>query len=516
MMSGTADIASTQADLTAVPSAPLRRRALAGAADLLILVVVGVVSVWQLGLRLLDGYSDIAELVLAWVFTGAVPVVIVAIMVIDAIRIGQTPGKATVGIRTVHDGSQKRVVSSADPRVPVPGTPALWRDIRVLRVAGQVLAVVVVLAAMRWLFHNLIVNMNEINLPIGFDFIDNPYQVAIRDAHGFNPRDPIWKALIIGLQNTLLASLVGILIATVVGLFVGMARLSSNWLVAKAASLFVESLRNIPPLVVIIFFGFAMFTFGPLPRFGANNPPWEGNFFGSDSNWLIMSKERQAIPSLGSEANILSFWLLVLAAAAIAAGVWVWRTRRNDATGQPHHRVLWSAGVFTAIVVVSFLVLGGPYSWSWPVVSENGRRVVGGFATNSGYLALTLALGLYTASFVAEIIRGAILAVPKGQGEAAITVNLKPGQRYRHVVLPQAMRVAIPPYISECANLIKNTSLGIAVAYPDLVLVAATGWGNGNPAPQLILILALVYLIINLLVSLVLNIYNRSLQLKER
>ena len=154
------------------------------------------------------------------------------------------------------------------------------------------------------------------------------------------------------------------------------------------------------------------------------------------------------------------------------------------------------------------------------MVMASGLRerptVVGGFATNSGYLALTLALGLYTASFVAEIIRGSILAVPKGQGEAAITVNLKPGQRYRHVVLPQSLRVAIPPYISECTNLIKNTSLGIAVAYPDLVLVAATGWGNGNPAPQLILILALVYLIINLLVSLVLNIYNRSLQIKER
>lgn len=514
-MSSTADIPSTQADLTAVPSAPSSRRVLAWMVDLLILAVVGVVSVWQLGLRLLDGYSDIAELVLAWFFIGAVPVVAVGIMLIDAIRIGQTPGKAAIGIRVFYDGSQKRVVSSADPKVPVPGIPALWRDVRVLRVAGQALAVVVVVAAMRWMFHNLIVNMDEINLPIGFDFLDNPYQVAIRDAFGFNPRDPIWKALLIGLQNTLLASVVGILIATFVGLFVGIARLSSNWLVAKAASVYVESLRNIPPLVAIIFFG-ALFTFGPLPRFGANNPPWQGKFFGSDSNWLLMSKDRQAIPSLASEANLLAFWLLVLAAAVIAAAVWVLRTTRNDATGRPHHRVLWSVGVFAAIVVVSFVVLGGPYSWSWPGISENGRRVVGGFATNSGYLALTLGLGLYTASFVAEIIRGSILAVPKGQGEAAITVNLTSGQRYRFVVLPQALRVAIPPYISECANLIKNTSLGIAVAFPDLVVVAATGWGNGNPAPQLILILALVYLVINLFVSLFLNIYNRSLQLKER
>ncbi|MCY3577163.1 MAG: ABC transporter permease subunit [bacterium] len=514
-MSSTADFASTQADLTAVPSAPFSRRLLALAFDLLILAVVGVGSVWQFGLRLLDGYSDIAELVLAWTFIIAVPVAVVTIMVIDAVRIGQTPGKAAVGIRSLHDGSQKRVVSSFDPRVPVPGIPALWRDVRVLRVAGQVLAVVVVVAAMRWMFHNLIVNMDEINLPRDFDFLDNPYQVAIRDNFGFDPRDPIWKALLIGLQNTLLASVVGILIATVVGLFVGIARLSSNWLVAKAASVFVETLRNIPPLVVIIFFG-SIFTFGPLPPFNASSPPWLGKFFGSDSNYLLLSKTSQAIPSLASGGNVGSFWLLVLAAALIAAAVWVWRSRRNEATGQPHHRVLWSLGIFAAIVFASFVLLGGPYSWSLPGVSENGRRVVGGFATNSGYLALTIGLGLYTASFVAEIIRGSIQSVPRGQNEAAITVNLKPGQRYRFVILPQALRVAVPPYISECANLIKNTSLGIAVAYPDLLLVAATAWGNGNPAPQLIFILAMVYLIINLFVSLVLNVYNRAIQLKER
>ena len=131
-------------------------------------------------------------------------------------------------------------------------------------------------------------------------------------------------------------------------------------------------------------------------------------------------------------------------------------------------------------------------------------------------MSLTLGLGLYTATFVAEIIRGSILAVPKGQSEAATSVALKPGQRYRHVVLPQAMRVAIPPYISECANLIKNTTLGFAVAYPDLFLVVVTAWGINFPAPQLMLILVIVYVTINLIVSGLLNLYNRSIQLKER
>ncbi len=515
-MSSPADLTSSPVDLTAVPTAPPSRRVLALLADLLILLVVGVVSVWQLGLRLLDNYSDIPELVLAWVFIAAVPAAVLVIFVVDAVRIGQTPGMAAIGVRAVHDGTRRRVMPSNDPRVPEPGIPALWRDVRVLRLAGQALAVVVVVALIRWMFHNLISSMDEVGLPKGFEFLDKPYGAALRDAPGLDVRDPVWRALLVGLQNTLVASVVGILIATVVGVFVGIARLSSNWLVAKGASLYVESLRNIPPLVVIVFFGFALFTYGPFPRFNPTNPPWQGTFFGSDSNWIIVSKDRWAIPSLASGSNVGVFWLLVVAAAVISVAVWLWRTRYSNSTGKPHHRVLWSVGVFVVILVACFVALGGPYSWSWPAVSENGRRVVGGFSTNSGYMALTLGLGLYTASFVAEIIRGSILAVPKGQTEAATSVALRTGQRYRYVVLPQAQRIAIPPYISECANLIKNTSLGIVVAYPDLTLVTITAWGINFPAPQLLLILMTVYLVINLLVSALLNVYNRSIQLKER
>ena len=517
-MSSTADLARPPVDLTAVPSAPLSRKVLALLADLILLALVGVISVWQLGLRLLDDYSDIPELALAWLFAAAVPAVVVAIVVIDAVRTGQTPGKAAIGIRTIHDGTERRVVLANDPRVPESGIPALWRDVRVLRLAGQMLAVVVVVALIRWMFHNLVVKMDELGLPKDFDFLEKPYGVAVRDAYGLDVRDPVWKALLVGLQNTVLASVVGIFIATVVGVFVGIARLSSNWLVAKGASLYVETLRNIPPLVVIVFFGFAIFTFGPFPAWsiGLEQYPWEGRWPGSDSNWIIVSKDRWAIPSLSVGGNGGLFWVLVLVAAIIAVAVGIWRTQRNNATGKPHHRVLWSLGVFAAIVVGCFVALGGPYSWSWPAISESGRRVVGGFSTNSGYMALTLGLGLYTASFVAEIIRGSILAVPRGQTEAAYAVALKPSQRYRYVVLPQAQRIALPPFISECANLIKNTSLGIAVAYPELTLIAITGWGINFPAPQLLVILMLVYLIINLIVSALLNLYNRSIQLKER
>ncbi|WP_420619862.1 ABC transporter permease subunit [Candidatus Poriferisocius sp.] len=516
-MSSTAEVTGTPADLTAVPSAPLKRRAQALIADLMILAIVAVISVWQFGLRLLDGYSDVAELLLAWLFVAAIPAAILSLMLTDAVRIGQTPGMALLGIRVVHDGSARRAVPTSDPRVPLPGIPALWRDVRVLRIAGQVLVAVAVIAALRLLFHNLVTGMDETGISRDFDVLQRPTNFEIRDAN-FDLRNPIWKGILAGIKNTALVSVVGIFMASLIGLFVGIARLSSNKLVAWLATLYVETLRNIPPLVVIMFFGFALFTFGPLPAWAISRGqfPWEGRWPGSDSNYLIISKDRWGIPSLASSGNVGLFWVLVLVAAITAIAVGIWRTRRNTATGIPHHRMLWSLAVFTLVVVVSFVALGGPYDWSWPAVSDSGRRVSGGFATNSGFMALTIALGCYTASFVAEIVRGSILALPRGQGEAASAIGLKSSQQYRFVILPQAMRIAIPPYISECLNLAKNTSLAITVGFFDVTLLVQTAIGNGNPAPQLIGILMAVYLLISLIISLVLNLYNRSIQLKER
>ena len=176
----------------------------------------------------------------------------------------------------------------------------------------------------------------------------------------------------------------------------------------------------------------------------------------------------------------------------------------------------YSLATFLAIGIVAYIVLGGPVGWSTPEVSESGRTIVGGIATNDGYVALTLALGVYTASHIAEIIRGSILAVPKGQGEASNALALSGFQRYRFVVLPQAFRIAVPPIINQFLNLVKNSSLAIAVAFPDITGVVRTAIGNGNPAPQLILILMGCYLAFSLFISLVLNIVNRRLQLVGR
>ena len=411
-------------------------------------------------------------------------------------------------------------MSSGEAPVDVQKTAAgparvpFWRDIRVLRVLFQVVVVAVVFYVLWRLFNNLINSLNEKNINTSFDFLFQPTNFRINEDPGFDPRSDAWQMFLVGVKNTFLAGFVGIMIASLLGLIIGVSRLSSNWLVAKLAQIYVEVFRNIPPLLIIIFFGAAVFTNGPFPIFQEAN---ELKIPGTDDNFLIISNTRWAVPSFAeSGGSTTLFWILVLISLAFAIGVWIWRTNVNIRTGKPHHRVLWSLGVFIVLVVISYIASGRPYTMSWPEVSENRRLVVGGFATSAGYLSVTVALGMYTASHIAEVIRGSILAVPKGQAEASTALALSSLQRYRFVILPQALRIAIPPTINQYLNLVKNTSLGIAVAYAEVTLLTKTLIGNGKPAPQSILVLMAVYLSFSLVISLILNIYNRRIQVGDR
>ena len=376
---------------------------------------------------------------------------------------------------------------------------------------------IAVVLLLRWLIGNLLTNLDEANIDTGFGVLDQPTNFTVRDDPGFDPGSPIFPNLLwVGIKNTAIASVVGIAIAVVLGTLIGIGRLSENWLVARLSQLYVEVLRNIPPLVIITFFGFAVFTFGPFPAFNPSSPPTQVGLPGSDSTLLILSNDRWGFPSLASDGNVGLYWILLAVALVMAIGVWRWRTSVNIATGQPHRRVLWSVGAFVALAAVAFVVLGGPFRMSWPEVSESGRTIVGGFATNAGYLSVTIALGLYTASHIAEIIRGSILAVPKGQTEASNALALSGFQRYRFVVLPQAMRIAIPPTINQFLNLTKNTSLATVVGYPDITALIKTAIGNGKPAVQLLLVLMIIYLSFSFLISIVMNVINRRMQLVGR
>ena len=380
--------------------------------------------------------------------------------------------------------------------------PPVWRDVRVLRVIIQVVAGAAVLMVLYVLWFNLTNNLRATGLPTGFDFLTQPLGVDIPGSD-ISPSSPIWKGLLNGVKNTLALVVVGIPLLTVIGVLVGVARLSTNWLVAKAAGLYVEILRNLPPLLIIFFvFNVAILRF-PVLQESLNI-----------GDLVLINNRYIAVVGFTAQPNFGPFLAIIAVALIAAAGVWWWRTRRSEQIGVHHHRFLWALGVFTLLTLIGFFALGGPIGLSRPVL--DGRALEGGYTGLAAYWAVLAALVLYTASHVAEIVRGSILAVPRGQSEAANAIALTSFQRLRYVILPQAMRVAIPPTISQYLNFTKNTSLAIAIGYAELTRITFQLIGNGQPAPQMIALLMGGYLIFSLIISLVVNLVNRRLQLVTR
>jgi general L-amino acid transport system permease protein len=365
-----------------------------------------------------------------------------------------------------------------------------------------VLAGAAVLMVLYVLWFNLTNNLRATGLPTDFDFLRQPLGVDIPGSD-ISPSAPIWRGLLNGVKNTLALVVVGIPLLTIIGVLVGVARLSTNWLVAKAAGLYVEILRNIPPLLIIFFVFNAVVLRFPLLQESFNF-----------ADLVIVNNRYLAVVGLTAQPNFGPFLAVMGVAVIIAAVVWWWRTRRSERTGAHHHRLLWSLGVFSVISLLGFFVLGGPIGLSRPVL--DGRALEGGFAGLAAYWAVLAALVLYTASHVAEIVRGSILAVPRGQSEAANAIALSSFQRLRYVVLPQAMRVAIPPIISQYLNFTKNTSLAVAIGYAEMTRITFQLIGNGQPAPQMIALLMGGYLIFSLIISLVVNVVNRRMQLVTR
>lgn len=391
--------------------------------------------------------------------------------------------------------------------------PPFYRDIRVIRVVGQAVAVLAVIGILYWLVNNLFTNMDRLGISTSFDFLFGPTNTAIPYHETFDPRSPVWQMVVIGVKNTFLAAFFGIILATIMGVLVGVSRLSENWLVARLATFYVELFRNIPPLVIIIFFGAAVFTAGPFPIFSES---WEITFPATDNSLLIINNDRWGIPGFTSTGSMAAFWGILIVGLVVAVFVWRWRTKNFEKTGQPHHRFLWFLGVLLVSLILAYFISGQPVEMSWPVISENRRRIDGGFIVNWGWMSVTVALGLYTASHLGEILRGSILAVHQGQSEAGNALALTAFQRYRFVVLPQASRIALPPTINQYLNLVKNTSLGTAVGYAEITALTKTSVGNGRPAFQSFIIVMGVYLVFSLTISLVLNVVNRRLELESR
>jgi general L-amino acid transport system permease protein len=377
--------------------------------------------------------------------------------------------------------------------------PPLYRDIRVLQWAAQLVVVALVVAFVLWLYGNYTQNTDRQNIPTSFDFLDNPATFQITGSP-LSANAPNRDAFVVGVQNTLRVSVAGIVLATVFGTLIGIGRLSHNWIVRKLSAVYVETVRNVPLLLFLVI-GFLAIVLGLFPEItGA----WE------PLGVTIISNRGIAVPWF--EGSALLFAGVGLLAAAAAWVVAAWRRRVSARTGAPARTGLWALAVFVVVLAAGWLI--GGYSVTMPEL--DGRRTSGGMRIDPSYFALLFALVIYTASHIAEIVRGSIQAVPPGQGEAADALGLSGFQRLWYVVLPQAFRIAIPPLGNQYLNLIKNSSLGAAIGYYDLTLVTQTAVGNGSPAIPAFGLAMTIYIVISLITSLFVNLANRRLALVER
>ena len=363
----------------------------------------------------------------------------------------------------------------------------------------QIVVVGLVVAVVVWLYGNYLDNTAEQNIPTDLGFLDNPANFQIT-GNELSANAPVRDALYQGLLNTLRISVAGIVAATILGTVVGIARLSENWIVSKLATVYVEAVRNVP-LALFVVAGLLVVVLGVFPTI---QEAWQ---FGG---LAIISNRGVVVPwFIGAGLGLLAIGAV---GAFVAWLVARWRATVSDRTGALPRNGLWGGGAFALVFVIGWVVLG--YDWSLPEL--DGRQTTGGIRIDPSFFALFFALVIYTASHIAEIVRGSIQAVPKGQGEAADAVALSGFQRMWYVILPQAFRIAIPPIGNQYLNLIKNSSLGAAIGYYDLTLVAQTTVGNGSPAVPVFALTMVMYIGLSLVTSLIVNIANRRSALVER
>jgi general L-amino acid transport system permease protein len=387
-------------------------------------------------------------------------------------------------------------------------TPAqasfLYRP-EVRQIIYQVVLVVLLLALFYMLVHNTAANLRKQNIASGFDFIGRTAGFDVSQTLiSFNSSMTYGRAFLVGLLNTLLVAGIGIVVATVLGFVIGIARLSSNWLIARLATVYVEIIRNIPLLLQLFFWYFAVLKALPPPRQSVALPG--GGFLNVRGLYLPAP-----IPEPGFE--IVGLTMLVGVVAALL--LYGWAVRRQRLTGQQFPVFFSSLALIIGLPLVVHLMLGSPLLFEYPELK--GFNFQGGMVLQPEFLALLLGLSIYTASFIAEIVRAGIQGVSKGQKEAALAIGLSQGQSLRLVVIPQAMRIIIPPLTSQFLNLTKNSSLAVAIGYPDLVSVwSGTVLNQTGQAVEVILVTMCVFLTISLVTSAFMNWFNRRMALVER
>lgn len=394
----------------------------------------------------------------------------------------------------------------AAPRTPTAaaaGTRAAWwNDRRVRGILYQVLVLGGVLLLIAYLVSNTLENLASRNIATGFGFLGREAGFGVSETViEYSPADTYLRVLVVGLLNTLKVALIGIVLASIVGTLAGVARLSRNWLVARFATIYVEGLRNIPVLLQL-FFWYSLITEAlPGPRQALNPLPG-----------VYLSARGLKLPEPVWQTTHL--WMGIAFVLGVA-GAWLigrWAKQRRERTGQLFPTFQVGAALIIGLPVLAWLAGGAPIGMNVPELK--GFNFAGGLTVTPEFAALLVGLVLYTGTFIAEIVRGGILAIAHGQTEAGLALGLSRGQVLRLIVLPQALRIIIPPLTSQYLNLTKNSSLAVAIGFPDVVSTANTAINQTGQAVEGIAVIMAVFLTISLSISTFMNWYNRRIALK--
>lgn len=383
--------------------------------------------------------------------------------------------------------------------------PAFLRDEKIRGILYQLITITLFVAFLFYIAQNTAHNIEQRGIKTGFEFLNSTAGFDITETPiPYTPSSTHLRVFEVGLLNTLIVSAWGIFLSSLLGLIIGVGRLSNNWLINRLSAVYIETFRNIPVLLQILFWYNVVLAMLPSVR---QSIDIFGVFF-INNRGLFMPK---AILQDGSWVVGLAFVLAIVLSYFIHR----WAKKRHDETGEYFPTIWVSLALIILLPLIAYYISGKPIAFEYPKL--HGFNFQGGKTWTPEFMALLFALSIYTATFIAEAIRSGIEAVPKGQKEAARSLGLTPIQELRFVVLPQAVRIAIPSIINQYLNLIKNSSLAAAIGYPELVTIfAGTSLNQTGQALEILLITMLTYLIISLIVSLILNWFNAKMKIKER
>ncbi len=394
---------------------------------------------------------------------------------------------------TLKEGSRRLFGFSGD--VP------LWRDERAIRAVAQLISAALLIGAVIWLVTNFLQAAALRGLPLGYDFLSQESGFPIGESViEYDPSRPFLYAFLVGLLNTLKVSILGIILATILGTGIALARMSSNWLLSRLSLAYIEFFRNTPLLVLLFIWYFAVFNRFPRVRDSFTLP-----------GPIYLNQRGLFVPWPKYTTEGLLFLAAILLGIVTATAAWIWLRRVREQTGR--QTFFWPVSIFLLLLFPALAWIsqsGQTITWDIPILE--GFNFQGGTTLTPEFAALLVGLVTYTAAFIAEVVRSGVQAVDRGQKEAARAIGLSGTQVLSLVIIPQALRVMIPPMISQFLNLTKNSSLALAIGYPDVFAVGRIMINQAGRAVPVFSMVMLTYLAISLFVSFILNWYNRRIQ----